>query len=356
MRWRTLINMPRMDGVVRQPHALLVMPEPERPQGAPHGLGMPDPGANLLHCRARLALSSVGMTAARCPGPCRPTTGLRPIVSSPAWPCRRSGPPRPHAPGRSGDARPGWPGPSIVARTMLCGLVDPRLLVRMSVMPAHSSTARTGPPAMTPVPVAAGLSSTRPAPCWPMTSCGIVEPVLRQLDHRALGRIHRLAHRLRDLVGLAGRDADLALAVAHRHQSVEREPPAALDHLGHPVDGDDVLDVLAGAVPVTPVPPRAAPAAAVTPLATAPTPAPRPVGPGRPLGHRRPGPSVGRSRPHGPRPPGCRRVPRAGLRSACCGSTSHLPFRTPIRLRARRRRRPARDHGNGNLPGRTPPW
>jgi len=46
---------------------------------------------------------------------------------------------------------------SIVARTMLCGLVEPRLLVRMSVIPAHSSTARTGPPAMTPVPVAAGL-------------------------------------------------------------------------------------------------------------------------------------------------------------------------------------------------------
>jgi hypothetical protein len=30
---------------------------------------------------------------------------------------------------------------------------------------------------MTPVPVAAGLSSTRPAPWRPMTSCGIVAPV-----------------------------------------------------------------------------------------------------------------------------------------------------------------------------------
>ena len=47
----------------------------------------------------------------------------------------------------------------------------------MSVMPAHSSTARTGPPAMTPVPVAAGLRSTRPAPCSPRISCGMVEPV-----------------------------------------------------------------------------------------------------------------------------------------------------------------------------------
>src|SRR5712692_7758959 len=67
--------------------------------------------------------------------------------------------------------------PSIVARTMLCGLVEPRLLVRMSRTPAHSSTARTGPPAITPVPDAAGLRSTRPAPWWPIISWGIVPPV-----------------------------------------------------------------------------------------------------------------------------------------------------------------------------------
>src|SRR6266550_4683840 len=67
--------------------------------------------------------------------------------------------------------------PSRVARTMLCGFVEPRLLVRMSRTPAHSSTARTGPPAITPVPDAAGLSSTRPAPCLPTISCGMVPPV-----------------------------------------------------------------------------------------------------------------------------------------------------------------------------------
>src|SRR5437588_595518 len=47
---------------------------------------------------------------------------------------------------------------------MLWGLVEPRLFVRMSRTPAHSSTARTGPPAITPVPVAAGFNSTPPAP------------------------------------------------------------------------------------------------------------------------------------------------------------------------------------------------
>src|SRR6266852_3017064 len=74
--------------------------------------------------------------------------------------------------------------PSIVARTMLCGFVEPRLFVSMSRMPAHSSTARTGPPAITPVPDAAGLSSTRPAPCFPMISCGIVPPVSGTSDMR----------------------------------------------------------------------------------------------------------------------------------------------------------------------------
>jgi hypothetical protein len=44
----------------------------------------------------------------------------------------------------------------------------------MSLIPAASITARTGPPAMTPVPGAAGFSSTTPAPSSPITSWGIV--------------------------------------------------------------------------------------------------------------------------------------------------------------------------------------
>src|SRR5439155_1491697 len=46
---------------------------------------------------------------------------------------------------------------------MLWGLVEPRLFVRISRTPAHSRTARTGPPAITPVPVAA-LPAAPPAP------------------------------------------------------------------------------------------------------------------------------------------------------------------------------------------------
>ena len=44
-------------------------------------------------------------------------------------------------------------------------------------MPAHSMIARTAPPAITPAPGAAGFISTRPAPCDPTISWGIVLPV-----------------------------------------------------------------------------------------------------------------------------------------------------------------------------------
>src|SRR4051812_34904212 len=59
------------------------------------------------------------------------------------------------------------------ACTMLIGLDEPRLLESTSWMPAHSSTARTGPPAITPVPALAGLSSTTPPASSPCTGCGI---------------------------------------------------------------------------------------------------------------------------------------------------------------------------------------
>src|SRR5918993_35624 len=59
---------------------------------------------------------------------------------------------------------------------MLCGLAEPIDLVSTFEMPADSTTARTAPPAMIPVPSGAGLSSTWPAPKRPSTGCGTVDP------------------------------------------------------------------------------------------------------------------------------------------------------------------------------------
>src|SRR5919107_517973 len=63
---------------------------------------------------------------------------------------------------------------STVACTMLIALSEPSDFDRMSWIPAHSSTARTGPPAITPVPGDAGLSSTTPAAFSPWIGCGMV--------------------------------------------------------------------------------------------------------------------------------------------------------------------------------------
>ena len=54
--------------------------------------------------------------------------------------------------------------PSIVALTMLIGVLEPIHFDKMSVYPANSTTARTGPPAMIPVPWLAGLINTLPDP------------------------------------------------------------------------------------------------------------------------------------------------------------------------------------------------
>src|SRR5829696_6232489 len=60
-----------------------------------------------------------------------------------------------------------------------------------------------------------------------------------------LGLLDALGDRRGHLLGLAVADADLAVAVADDHQGGEAEAPSALDDLGHAVDGDHALDVVA---------------------------------------------------------------------------------------------------------------
>src|SRR6187551_1510613 len=59
--------------------------------------------------------------------------------------------------------------PANVARTTLCGFAEPSDLVSTFWMPQLSTTARTAPPAMRPVPSGAGFSSTLPDPKRPTT-------------------------------------------------------------------------------------------------------------------------------------------------------------------------------------------
>src|SRR3984893_3194439 len=63
---------------------------------------------------------------------------------------------------------------SKVALMTLCGLVVPIDFVSTFWMPAEVITARTAPPAITPVPSGAGFSSTMPDPKRPNTMCGML--------------------------------------------------------------------------------------------------------------------------------------------------------------------------------------
>ena len=113
-------------------------------------------------------------------------------------------------------------------------------------MPPSSSTARTPPPAITPVPGEAGRSSTRAAPNRPSTSCVIVWPCFGTREQVLLRVVDGLRDRERHLARLAVADADAVDLVADHDERGEREPPAALHDLGDAVDLDHALLELSG--------------------------------------------------------------------------------------------------------------
>ncbi len=108
-------------------------------------------------------------------------------------------------------------------------------------MPASSRTARIGPPAMTPVPGAAGFMNT-------LTGADLQRHLVRNrpLDHRngdqSLTRLlDALADRFGNFACLADRKAHAALAVADDDERAETETLAAFDDLRHAVDAHDGL-------------------------------------------------------------------------------------------------------------------
>src|SRR5690606_13106985 len=171
----------------------------------------------------RDASDSVGMTAAWWAGPCRPTTGLRPIsglllagaipdlvdldAALARDPLDRDQP-------REARHR----GPHHVVRVVRAEALgedvgDAGTLEHRAHRAAgdHAGAARRG---LQQHPTGAVLADD-------LVRDGGADPGDR--GHRGLRGLDGLAHRLGDLVRLAGGDPDAALAVADRHEGVERE-------------------------------------------------------------------------------------------------------------------------------------
>ena len=109
-------------------------------------------------------------------------------------------------------------------------------------MPAASTTARTEPPAMTPVPCEAGFSMhPAGAELLTCTSWGIVVPTIGILIRFFFASSTPLRMASGHLAGLAQPDADVAVAVTDDDDRAEAEAAAALDDLGDAVDLDDAL-------------------------------------------------------------------------------------------------------------------
>src|SRR5699024_4723062 len=136
--------------------------EAEAAQGGSLALGAADLGTGLGHLDLHQALTFSARAAARPSAWARRSAAG--ATSSTARPRRAA-----TASGSSSCLSA-----STVARTMLIWLVEPSDLESTSCTPAHSRTARTGPPAITPVPGAAGRSRTTPAASSPWTGCTTV--------------------------------------------------------------------------------------------------------------------------------------------------------------------------------------
>src|SRR5215218_5133061 len=88
---------------------------------------------------------------------------------------------RPRSFATSSGLRRSWSA-ATVAFTRLIGFWLPSDFESTSLIPASSSTARTPPPAITPVPGEAGFRRTREAECTPIVSCVIVAPCMGTLN------------------------------------------------------------------------------------------------------------------------------------------------------------------------------
>src|SRR5215213_898836 len=140
-------------------------------------------GVLAARARGRLHLSDdeLGHQAGASSGsPASPGTGLSLSPSSRLSIPSTSRTVRPRSSATWSGLRRPWRA-ATVAFTRLIGFWLPSDFESTSWMPASSSTARTPPPAITPVPAEAGFRSTREAECTPIVSCVMVAPCIGTL-------------------------------------------------------------------------------------------------------------------------------------------------------------------------------
>ena len=111
----------------------------------------------------------------------------------------------------------------------------------MFEIPAASRMARTGPPAITPVPLTRWLEEHAPCakPTQNLVRNGVIDD--RHVDHGGPRLLARLTDRLRHFVGLPMTYADTPLPISDDDDRAEAEATSTFDHFRDAVDGDDVL-------------------------------------------------------------------------------------------------------------------
>ena len=222
-RWRTAWIRPRTVGVVLPLDGAADLAEAERLQSTRAACGCAV--AERLHLGDRSVGHQAGVSSTAAGAPRRGSSARLLGRSAPSRPSTsRTVSPRSSAT---------WGGAAqrLQGRDRGLDQVDRVLaaerLRETSWIPASSSTARTPPPAITPVPGEAGLSSTRSRPSARRHLVGDRGAVHRHLEEVLAGALDALLDGDRDLVRLAVADADLRLLVAHHHEGGEREarPP-----------------------------------------------------------------------------------------------------------------------------------
>ena len=110
----------------------------------------------------------------------------------------------------------------MAARALLRGVLLPRRFAKTFLMPASSSTVRMDPPAITPVPGAAGRMRTLAAPSRPVDRVGIELWRVRRNFHQVLfGISDALAYGTDDIAGLADTNADLTALIADNNDGAK---------------------------------------------------------------------------------------------------------------------------------------